>query len=172
MCFYKPRHGVSDFPCFHVKLRALHLGGQGIRDSLIPSIQHPLRYHLVMLCAGQPLPAAAAIAAAASGLGPIQQPQQQQQKSQPAAASCLQGPPTPTQPAAAAAALQLPPMQQHQLAAVPSAKTTTLQPMMSLEQPCPDPPPSLWAFFHAEATPCEKYPTADVLWRQTERDRV
>jgi hypothetical protein len=44
--------------------------------------------------------------------------------------------------------------------------------MVSLESSTPAPPPSLWDFFHAEATPHEKYPTADVLWRQTERDRV
>jgi hypothetical protein len=59
--------------------------------------------------------------------------------------------------ATAAAGMQRPPALQH---------------AASLEGPWPDPPPTLWEFFYAEATPHEKYPTADVLWRQTERDRV
>jgi hypothetical protein len=77
----------------------------------------------------------------------------------------LQGPfstgaPSASSGAAAAAAAAIAP------------RASTLQHAGSLEGPWPDPPPTLREFFYAEATPHEKYPTADVLWRQTERDRV
>lgn len=112
----------------------------------------------------------AAVSASAS-LGPPQQ--LQQQLSRPASAVQLQTalPASAGNSSRAAAVRELsvhPPQQQQ----VPGTRSTTLQPVMSLEQQYPDPPPSLWDFFHAEATPGEKYPTADVLWRQTERDRV
>lgn len=111
-----------------------------------------------------------------------QQPQQQQPQQQLPPQHILAGPPPPAAPpalpqgpfstgapagtaaavAAAAAAA----------AAAGAPRNVGLQHANSLEGGFPDPPPTLWEFFHAEATPHEKYPTADVLWRQTERDRV
>lgn len=98
---------------------------------------------------------------------PLVTQQQQQQQ-----APILSGPPPPAAPPA------LPqgpfstgaPTATAPAAAVP--RVGTLQHAGSLEGPYLDPPPTLWEFFYAEATPHEKYPTADVLWRQTERDRV
>jgi hypothetical protein len=67
--------------------------------------------------------------------------------------------------------------QQQQLPAAAGTPTTLGAPQavrthsLTLGQQLPDLQP-FWEYLAAEANPQEKVPTADVVWRQTERDRV